>query len=472
MNIIKKKLLQEYMPFILLLLFIGILHFLIGNFDADDAWFEQVLEKNGMGIFEYVKYRFYEWTSRIVIEPVLIIMTKHVNIWRILDTIFYTSIPFFVSRTFRCSKMANWILCFFAVVFPFCMFVEAGWIATSTNYLWPLWCATLVVFVLSKYYRKEAKINVAWYALSVVALIYACNAEQCAALLFVVISLFVIQTLRKGNKKLIVFPIILLVIDLASLLFILLCPGNANRVLVEIQSSFPSFNEFNFFERITLGIVNGYRRIFFSDELICTCVLVGICILVYMTQRKKYQMIFPLIPLFLNVGFYISNNSSHEKSFPEANDFLLIIFPTIGDIKTKGEMNGAFWLLFVYGIITIICLLVSLFTIYRKDGMRMIFNGVILLTGVGTVAIIGLSPSVYASLNRITMYCIVCMVFVVVGSYTFLEKNSMQKSVHVNGEKSKSINYVLVYCSIFIAFLSYACNVYGILQFNSFVRMR
>ena len=88
-----------------------------------------------------------------------------------------------------------------------------------------------------------------------------------------------------------------------------------------------------------------------------------------------------------------------------------------------------------------------------------------MLTGFGLAAIMGFSPTVYASCFRPMMYCYVCFAYVIAAALTYIRKDSFRISTHGenNIEKHNSINPVVLYSAFFVAALSYAFNLYGVI---------
>ena len=81
------KFVRQYYPFIVFFILMLILHVFMG-FLGDDIRFSKVL--SNYTVLDYAHMRYYEWSSRMIIESVLISIS-HVNmiVWKILDLIIY-----------------------------------------------------------------------------------------------------------------------------------------------------------------------------------------------------------------------------------------------------------------------------------------------------------------------------------------------------------------------------------------------
>ena len=464
-SVIKSKL-SENLPFILLFLFMGFIHIFISPTWGDDLLFRSITEGNGWSLIDFLYLRYGTWTSRILIESVLFSIIGHIKLWKLLDALFFSLIPFFVSRILKCNKRTNYIICLFALIFPFSVFGEAGWMATSINYLWPLCMFLFAAFVLSKYYRSDGHINVVWMILAALAMLFSSNAEQCAVLGFVALCLMMLQLLIGKKRRLLIFPAIILLINIISLIFIYTCPGNSQRVAVEIDNYFPNFDSLGFIDKVLNGAVNSFRLIITMGDFFTITLLVTLLVLVYRTRKNNYEVIFPLIPLFLKIS-YLGNAVLNDNSIFSGSDysgmtehFFSRIFPSINAVQDKSDMSGSFWIIFVYYIIIVVCILISIYFIWRDDKLRSIFYMIAMLTGFGLVAILGFSPTIYASGFRITMYFLFIFAFVLLASYKHIEENAAAGSEKCDIERK--YNPVLIYMGISAAILNWIGNIYGI----------
>ena len=129
----------------------------------------------------------------------------------------------------------NWVLVGLLLIYPLAELGGAGWIATTTNYIWPL---ALGVFVLTGTARVLRGERVAWWMhiLYLPAMIYAANAEQmCAVLLGIegLCFLWILFVKKQGKQVLVLAPYLL--IGLAEFLFILKCPGTRRERMRRLQ---------------------------------------------------------------------------------------------------------------------------------------------------------------------------------------------------------------------------------------------
>ncbi len=128
----------------------------------------------------------------------------------------------------------------------------AGWIATINNYLWPLACFIGMLLILKKILQGQP---IKWYAgaAGLILAVLTCNHEQGVAATFASIFcciLYMAWKKIKINKWVWGY----LSVAIASLIFILSCPGNAARKQTEISTYFQDFPELTLWNKLDMGI--------------------------------------------------------------------------------------------------------------------------------------------------------------------------------------------------------------------------
>ena len=122
-------------------------HLFLPTDRADDAWFMQILAgdlatpQNWLG---FLVERYQTWSSRVVIEGLLILFVRFPILWRISNAAVCILSTVALNRLWNPEQSAakNWILFVSFFFFPLGVFYEVGYVATTLNYLWPL-CACL-----------------------------------------------------------------------------------------------------------------------------------------------------------------------------------------------------------------------------------------------------------------------------------------------------------------------------------------
>ena len=161
---------QRNLPFVLVFMVALIWHLVIKISAGDDVVYFQTL-MDGRSIWEILAHRYATWSSRMAIEFVLIPLVQVSWLWKILDIIIYTLIPVLLYRLLNnyteyidenvswsdkdsdreeSKSILKWLVCAFMLLYPFSDMVSAGWIATTVNYLWPLFGILYIALLLQK----------------------------------------------------------------------------------------------------------------------------------------------------------------------------------------------------------------------------------------------------------------------------------------------------------------------------------
>ena len=200
----------------------------------DDAWFieqvtneldtetNQVIEHT---IIDFVKDRYFNWSSRVIIEFTLCLVLKTSKyMWILIEALMVTLVGYSISKIFtkENNKQNNLMLITMILIYPYTIMHQAGWAATTINYMWPLATCLFAIIPIKKIYDNE-KIRIWEYPLYTIALLFAGNQEQTSAILVCVYLIFtIIVTVR--SKKINPYMLFQTILAIASIVFILTCP--------------------------------------------------------------------------------------------------------------------------------------------------------------------------------------------------------------------------------------------------------
>ena len=215
--------------FILILL----VHFFFSFSNDDVTYFSTILDT--MNLKDFLIFRYSTWTSRILIEGLLVFISRNIYLWRVLDSCVMILFIWCVQRLcFREIHVKSIIFTLLILLLlPFVDMTEAGFCATTMNYFWPLTFMLLSFLPIRDLY-VDKKINKKIVFFYILASLYACNQEQCVCVVFAVSLISIVYFWKSKQKHW--YPCFLLLISLLSLVFILSCPGNAIRSAHEIES--------------------------------------------------------------------------------------------------------------------------------------------------------------------------------------------------------------------------------------------
>lgn len=164
------------------------LNFTITNFVSDDINFlkmaNDTLGKSNNNVsmsslITLLQHRYKTWSSRIVIETVLLLIIRHFTLWRILNSMVAVLFIYLLNYFFNHQKSYETLLVsiILFMLIPPSIFSNTGWVATTLNYFWPV---TISIFGFYPFFKKlrNEKMNIGLYLLSLLCLFLGLNQEQ------------------------------------------------------------------------------------------------------------------------------------------------------------------------------------------------------------------------------------------------------------------------------------------------------
>lgn len=388
-----KKLWQKY-PNLIYVLFFFVLVFMtciIHTNMKDDLYFGNIPLHE---LFATLSIRYQEWSSRVIIETFLISLLHLPSfMWCILNSLIITSIAWSVSYLFTKHTHFTRIISIMSVsLVPLSTMTEAGWYATTLNYLWPL-AFLLISFIPIKHALKGIK-NPFWtYPIYMISAIIAGNQEQSCALLLGFYSLFTIYFIVKKQKAF--FINIQTLIAMASIIFILTCPGNAIRSTTEALNWYPAFSDFSLFQKGLLGINSTIAKLLIFKENVPFTTL-AIMLIFMMANKEKWLKRISYLPLF----FILYTSIFHtylSNLFPKLNvfyDTILRFSQPMNEIHLLSLRN---WLVCLLAISIILSISICFLKSFEENKEGKYFFPLLLIAGFLSAIIMGFSSTVYAS---------------------------------------------------------------------------
>ena len=322
---------------------------------------------------------------------------------------------------------------------------EAGFAATTLNYLWPL-AFLLYAFIPFQYIYQNKKLNKKYVLFNILAYIFACNQEQAACIGLSVTLIFLIYCIK--NKKNKIYPIILLIISSLSIIFILTCPGNAIRTAIEITNCYPDYINANFFDKVFLSVVSTCS-ILISNYIV---LLIFSILLFLVTKKQKQQsriisiISFIQLMIITAISIYRTYIVFISSSFLDSYTYGIFYFKTdIGHIFTLSINNI---LLFSLCIGMVICYCIQLYNIFKEKSYISIL---ILLIGCGSRVMIGFSPTIFESGNRTMIFLYFSLLFIILLLWNKYKKSLYKKKIIIFNTiiiVFIIINYILTFKAI------------------------
>ncbi len=395
------------LPLYLFWVLIAIAHIFFPTNMHDDSWFMQILagDKATFGNWlDFLIGRYHEWSSRIVIEGLLIVMVRWPWLWKICDTAILVLISILFTRIANPEKSLakNLILIFSMLVYPVAVIYEVGFVATSLNYTWPFTAALFAITpAIKEFQGREVK---KWeYIAACPALFLACFQELiCAVLVLVLLGSILYRAVwqRKTPK----YQLACLAICIIMLIFALTCPGNDNRTMLETADRLPEYANLSLFQKVELGFSSMIKMIFLNRNIFVLIFCVVLAVSVFLESKKLWHRIIACIPpVFVfcvgTIGLTL------EKHLP----FLEKIRYAVGPLGTGFTLlDPKTWAPDVIFVLIFVIWAFSLRFIV-KDTKKYAFWFFVMLLGVASRVALGLSPTVWASGERIFAFLYVSM---------------------------------------------------------------
>lgn len=436
-----KGLLTAYAPFMLVLVIAVLYHLKIGEISGDDPFFAAATDDKAM--WQFLSERYQTWTSRIVIDFLVVSLVDHLIVWKILDIIVFSSMPVLFAKILGDTKLVRWCSAAAILLYPFHDVGSAGWVTTTINYLWPIWGILLVGVLVKKVLSQE---KILWYeiAAGVIGCILASSHEQAAVVLFIILLLAGIWLLRKHCLKVPVYYLMLL-INMASLIFILTCPGNGNRNAVGTVDM-PEFANYTLFDKAYLGLLSIERVFIANVDIVFFMVVLLLAALVYIKTSDYKKTLISSLAVLILLG-----QSVIKTAYPELNG--LFVVPEQVTVWSYGELSA--WIPMVYLAVTVASILAALF--WLMEDMQEYISAVLLL-GCGFAAglVIGFTATIYVSGDRVYITLYFILLFISVYCIRRMEKELRDK---LSGTAVKlTVTAVTLVCLVNVGYIWLSCS--------------
>lgn len=399
-NKINKLLHSKYLPFILF--FIGVLCFhLFMPYFGDDKSFGATKRT----FFDFIIYRYLHWTSRVVIESCLYWLVKiDMIVWKILDSMVYTLGVFVVLKLVnkKDNVKINYLGCLLFMSYPYLDMSSAGWIATTTNYMW---CFSFGALSFLPLILKDKKIKYKWglYVVSILGLLYGANHEQSCLVILGLNVLYLIYTKFIKKEKIDKYNLVCTILSIFSFIFIITCPGNMLRLDDGVFTEFPDWKSFSLIQKLYFGIVPTLD-VFLSNKLILILFSIILVIGVFTYSKKNFSKVISILNLLLVIFLTIGK------------DILIGFFPHVSMIFDAFSSHQPFYILYApqtLALITTLIVFVSfaymIMVVFRKDNLLPI---VLFCLGIGSRMMMGFSHTVFISGPRTALYLFMAMIII------------------------------------------------------------
>lgn len=380
--------------YLILFVFMVVRHASVKLGVADDIWF---LEQSKMGLINYTQMRIQTWTSRNIIELVMLVLLN-INkwVWIILDSGMFVLVLHSLRRIICPTKENDGIITFFLMLvimlYPFGTFGVAGWYATTLNYVWPLALGLYGLSYIIQIISNE-KISIAQQISYVVASLYAINQEQMCALFVGFYALFMIYSLVK-HKKVSILAYIILVLSFIMLGYHALCPGNELRKVAEMSAYYPAFYGFKLMDKLLLGVLSTIAIGSLQPAYIIFVWNIMLIYIIYKNTKNKGQYLLVGLMTFVTFVVSVSDRYCNHRGFYQ----IFNVFNDYTKVIEHISLNMNVCLIILYFICI---LLISFYVIKTNLGNKTMFISLIIICAAFcSRVVLGFSPSIFVSGTR------------------------------------------------------------------------
>lgn len=389
-------------PFVVLLFCSIIIHWFLPLNWADDAIFFR--KSVNLDFCEFLK-----GSARPIIDSFTYFFALFPFLWRIINPIILTSFSLIVSKLVSCvhEKENNIFICC-SILYPSMVVVDAGFIATTLNYLWAVTFGLFTLIPVKKYMIGN-KVAPYEFLLTLPFLLYATNMQQMAVVLTVIflgINVYLVL-----SKRFNVFILIQFAVALGGLAwsFCLNMFGENNRMLREAGRYFPTFTELNVIEKLELGFSSTFFSLTMNPHFaMLPFFSFAVFISVILIKKKRSPIICAtsfLPPLFVAIMAVL-------RFVPESSFYEFIT----GGMRYYCMEKAAYSFEPVPDIVFLIVIAIVLLSLYQAfDNKKTFFiSFIVLCFGLGSRLMMGLSPTVWASGHRTFFIMFLALIIVLI----------------------------------------------------------
>ena len=375
---------------------------------GDDMMYRDALRDKRL--FEYVSHRYQVWSGRFLIDSTTVAMVQSVKLWRVATTamtaLLFGMLAYYLGAVRRPLQMG--MLCAGLFLIDAEVARPAFWWMTgSFNYAWPLALGTVALLPFA---RPDLPRRV--FLLTLPAAVYACNHEQVGLLLLGLEAVLAVWLWRQGRLR--AWHVAQMAVGAVSLLTVLLAPGTSARFGVHTTYWFPQYLQLDLVERVFSGFQLAFGHVFAAGNAVTFLLAISLLGVVWQRTRDGVDRALAVAPVLL-----FSLPMAAQLIGPgrtEATRLLQIAnFPAghTGPDRFQEYWIGLagnavepmLYLHFVFCCIGTLCIGMGLYRAMAHDARWGRGLAPLLWTaGICSTAMVGMSPSLYASGARIFFF--------------------------------------------------------------------
>lgn len=344
-----------------------------------------------------------------------------IEVWMLVVTFVWISIAWLIVNVFTSGDLLDvFVVCYCITLFPYHYLSSAGYIATSTNYLFTLYSVLVIIYIIKRRFDKGNIGIIHWFIL-ILNMIYASNHDQSGvAVIAGLLILYLFLRINKGeldrDNNIIRFIIVNLVISIVLFVIMFALPGHVYRMTNGNEMTYwlPEFANWSFLYKVFKGYSSTIAVVLYNDLLI-TDVLCALLLLLGLTHKSwKLKLVSALPYLIINILPKVVNRSK------------VICYNKYGMFDLY-DLDVKVWP-FVLSIFIIFCVVVAVINSDIKNKNKWIIIS-LLIIGAGTREMMGFSATIYASSYRTFTILLFGLVIASVLIYSEVKRYTVEKGL-------------------------------------------
>lgn len=386
---------------------------------ADDAIFMKKVYQ--LSISEFLKT-----SARPLVDAMTYFFAKYPIFWRLTNPIIILILTLLICKYLKLKSKNERIFASIAILFPSLVMVDAGFIATTLNYLWPVTFGFLCLLPSWKIFNNE---KVCWYEMLLLLplLLYATNMQQMSVVLTFLFALScIIMIVKRKSIHMNYYIFFQFAVAFCGLLYSyhLNTSGENSRMIRETARYFPNFASLSILQKFELGFSSTFFGMTMNLHLPWLGFFAFVSLLLYMTLRKNRSLLYVIamaFPVVFNIFGLI------QSVLPQRFRFLSELLQ--GEMK-NWKMNKAIYsfepVLDIIFIVIILCMIFTLWSLFENKKF-FIVSMFTLAVGTGSRLMMGFSPTVWASGCR--TYYIMFISMIIVSALVINQNNVSNKKI-------------------------------------------
>lgn len=367
---------------------------------SDDYYFLSSADKYD-GLIDFILFRYDNWSGRVILETILVLALKSRVLWSLLISTSILILLFIFYdlcvKDIKLTREHSFFVSMFFFLLSLSVTRESVWYITGAiNYIVPLSCAVLSIFII---FRKNDDTLFSKVAVCVLLVIASQSEQVCITVLAIFSGCFIYLFFRKKSFYFIFererrSVLLYFIVFILGMFFLVSAPGNYVRLAAE-HRYIPEFSSYSFFDKVFNGL-DVYNSHFTSvGNYLTKLLLLSVFVNFKSTRSSPLIITLKLVVFFgalqSQLLFWMSSDAGYI-SYVDVGGYNFIISMMI----TLGSIISFLWLLAIsfqehFGNVDINAECFVFFVIVHA----LMFLSFI------TVVLIGLSPTVYQSGARI-----------------------------------------------------------------------